>query len=50
MSDIVTIGLIQAHHDTPGGDPVEVHKRVAIAKHVRMIREAAQRGAQIVCL
>jgi beta-ureidopropionase len=27
-----------------------VHKRAAIDKHVRMIREAAQRGAQIVCL
>jgi beta-ureidopropionase len=27
-----------------------VHKRVAIEKHVRLIREAAARGAQIVCL
>jgi beta-ureidopropionase len=50
VSDIVTIGLIQAHHDTAGGEPVEVHKRVAIEKHVRMIREAAKRGAKIVCL
>ena len=50
MSDIVTIGLVQAHHDTDGEQPVEVHKRVAIEKHVRMIREAAGRGAQIVCL
>jgi beta-ureidopropionase len=46
----VTIGLIQAHHDTDGGEPVEVHKKNAIGKHVRMIREAKQRGAQIVCL
>ncbi len=50
MNDIVTIGLIQAHHDTAGEEPVETHKRVAIEKHVRMIREAAQRGAQMVCL
>ena len=50
MNDIITIGLIQAHHDTAGDEPVEVHKRVAIEKHVRMIREAAQRGAKIVCL
>src|SRR5665213_130114 len=49
-TDIVRIGLIQAHHDTDGAQPVEVHKREAIAKHVKMIREAAQRGAQIVCL
>jgi beta-ureidopropionase len=50
VSDIVTIGLIQAHHDTPGGEPVAVHKRVATEKHVRLIREAAGRGAKIVCL
>ena len=50
MADTVTIGLIQAHHETDGGQPVGVHKRAAIEKHVRLIREAAQRGAQIVCL
>lgn len=50
MNDIITIGLVQAHHDTGGDEPVEVHKRIAIEKHVRMIREAAQRGANIVCL
>jgi beta-ureidopropionase len=46
----VTIGLIQAHHDTDGAQPVDVHKKSAIDKHVRMVREAKQRGAQIVCL
>ena len=50
MSDTVSIGLIQAHHETEGSQPVDVHKRAAIEKHVGMIREAAQRGAQIVCL
>ena len=50
MNDIVSIGLIQAHHDVDGDEPVEVHKRVSIEKHVKMIREAAQRGAQIISL
>ena len=50
MQDQVTIGLIQAHHDVDGDAPVEVHKRTAIDKHVALIREAAARGAQIVCL
>jgi beta-ureidopropionase len=49
-TDIVRIGLVQAHHDTDGAEPVEVHKRAAITKHEQMIREAAQRGAKIVCL
>jgi len=49
-SDRVSIGLVQAHHDTAGAEPVEVHKKKAIEKHVRLIREAAQRGAKIVCL
>ena len=46
----VTIGLIQAHHDTDGDKPVQEHKRAAIEKHVALIRQAKQRGAQIVCL
>ena len=50
MESKVTIGLVQAHHDTDGSEPVETHKRKAIEKHVRMIREAKARGAQIVCL
>lgn len=50
MENKVTIGLIQAHHDTDGAEPVEIHKKNAIDKHVRMIHEAKKRGAQIVCL
>jgi beta-ureidopropionase len=50
MDSKVTIGLIQAHHDTHGDKPVEVHKKAAIEKHVKLIREAKQKGAQIVCL
>jgi N-carbamoylputrescine amidase len=50
MNDIVTIGLIQAHHETEGSAQVAEHKRVAIEKHVKLIREAAAAGAKIVCL
>ena len=50
MDAKVTIGLVQAHHDVDGVQPVEVHKKTAIDKHVRLIREAKARGAQIVCL
>lgn len=47
---IIRVGLIQAHHDVDGDEPVHVHKQAAIEKHVRMIREAANQGAKIVCL
>lgn len=50
MDSQVTIGLIQAHHETDGDRPVEEHKTAAIAKHISMIAEAKKRGAQIVCL
>ena len=50
MDSKVTIGLIQAHHGVDGAQPVDVHKRTAVDKHLKLIREAKQRGAQIVCL
>jgi beta-ureidopropionase len=46
----VTIGLIQAKHEVHGDEPIEVHKRVAIEKHLRLVREAASKGAQIIGL
>ncbi|SFE19409.1 N-carbamoylputrescine amidase [Paenibacillus catalpae] len=46
----VTIGLIQASHDVHGDEPVEAHKKAAIEKHLRLVREAAARGAQIISL
>lgn len=49
-SDTVALGLIQAHHDTDGAEPVGGHKRRAIEKHAGLIREAAARGAKVVCL
>ncbi len=50
MESKVTIGLIQAHNDVDGDQPVETHKKAAIEKHVKLIGEAKKRGAQIVCL
>ncbi|KIL36027.1 acyltransferase [Cohnella kolymensis] len=48
--DTVTIGLIQAKHDVHGDEPVAVHKEKAIEKHLGLVREAAAKGVQIVCL
>jgi beta-ureidopropionase len=50
MSAKVKIGLIQAKNDVHGDEPVEVIKEKAIAKHVGLVREAAGKGAQIICL
>ncbi|WP_018131097.1 nitrilase-related carbon-nitrogen hydrolase [Effusibacillus pohliae] len=50
MPNKVKIGLIQASHDVHGDEPVAVHKEKAIEKHLRLVREAADRGAQIICL
>ncbi|WP_199425879.1 nitrilase-related carbon-nitrogen hydrolase [Thermaerobacillus caldiproteolyticus] len=50
MPDQVKIGLIQASHDVHGDEPVEVHKEKAIEKHVKLVKEAKDRGAQIICL
>ncbi|NIK70062.1 nitrilase-related carbon-nitrogen hydrolase [Paenibacillus sp. BK720] len=46
----VTIGLIQASHDVHGDEPVEAHKKAAIEKHIRLVREAAAKGAQMISL
>lgn len=50
MGSKVSIGLIQAKNDVNGDEPVHLHKKKAIEKHVRMVREAAAKGAQIICL
>ncbi|GIM48001.1 hydrolase [Collibacillus ludicampi] len=50
MPNQVKVGLIQASHDVHGDEPVSVHKEKAIEKHLRLVREAADRGAQIICL
>lgn len=46
----VRIGLIQAKSVLPGDAPVEKHKEAMIEKHLGMIEEAAQKGAQVTCL
>lgn len=48
--DTVTIGLIQTKHGVHGDESVVVHKSQAIEKHVKLVREASNRGAQIVSL
>lgn len=48
--ETVTIGLIQAKHDVDGSEPVNIHKASSIEKHMKLVREAKQRGAQIVSL
>ncbi len=50
MSDIVKIGLIQASNDVDGNEPVAVHKEKAIEKHIKLVRKAAESGAQMICL
>jgi beta-ureidopropionase len=48
--NLVRIGLIQASNDVHGGEAVAVHKKKAIKKHIKLIRQAKQKGAQIICL
>jgi beta-ureidopropionase len=50
MSNKVKIGLIQASNDVDGNEPVETHKEKAIEKHIQLVRDAAAKGAQIICL
>lgn len=50
MSSKVKIGLIQATHDTHGDEPCHVHIENANDKHIKLIAEAAAKGAKIVCL
>ncbi|MBH8605324.1 MULTISPECIES: nitrilase-related carbon-nitrogen hydrolase [unclassified Thermoactinomyces] len=50
MGSKVKIGLIQAHHHVDGREPVETHKKAAIEKHLPLIRQAASKGARVICL
>ncbi|RKL68243.1 acyltransferase [Salipaludibacillus neizhouensis] len=50
MSDNVKIGLIQASNDVHGDQSIEIHKEKAIEKHIKLVREAKDKGAQIICL
>src|ERR1700756_2630735 len=50
MPRIVRGGLIQATLCQPATAPVQSIKKAMIDKHLAMIAEAADRGAQVVCL
>jgi beta-ureidopropionase len=50
MSRIVRCSLIQATNAAPPDSSLEVTKSAMIEKHVAYIRQAAEAGAQIVCL
>lgn len=50
MSRLVKVALIQAEHDVHGKESVKKHKEVSIEKHLKLIKEAADKKAQIVCL
>jgi N-carbamoylputrescine amidase len=48
--NLVKIGLIQASNDIHGDEAVAVHKKKAIEKHIKLIHQAKQKGAQIISL
>jgi beta-ureidopropionase len=50
MPRLVRCSLIQAHSDASPDLPLEQLKRAMIDKHLDYIRQAAEAGAQIVCL
>src|SRR5207245_7210071 len=50
MARIVRCALIQATCSTPAEEPLEKIKREAIEKHLKLIDEAARKGAKILCM
>jgi N-carbamoylputrescine amidase len=50
MARIVRGGLIQATLSEPATAPVDVIKKSMIDKHVDLIAQAADKGAQVICL
>jgi N-carbamoylputrescine amidase len=50
MSRIVRAGLIQATLCEPSTSPVAKIRRAMVDKHVTLIAQAAEQGAQVVCL
>lgn len=50
VAQMVRVGLIQTHHEISGERPLEDHKKWSIDKHLGLIYEAKQRGAQVACL
>jgi len=50
MARIVRCALIQATCSTPTEEPLEKIKREAIEKHLKLIDDAARKGAKILCM
>src|SRR5262249_5895861 len=50
MKDHIRCALIQARHDIPMSEPIDVIQAAAFAKYTRMIEEAAAAGAHIVAM
>src|SRR5262249_48690528 len=50
MSRIVRCALIQATCTTPTEESLEKIKRDAVEKHLKLIEEAAAKGARILCM
>src|SRR5262249_47224006 len=50
MPRIIRCALIQATCTTPTEEPLEKIKRDAIEKHLKLMEEAAAKGAKILCL
>src|SRR5579871_6298005 len=50
MSRVIRCSLIQASNAAPPDASLEITKKAMIDKHVSYIRQAAEAGAQVVCL
>src|ERR687888_548254 len=50
MARIVRCGLIQAACSTPVEEPLEKIRQEAVEKHLKLIDEAAKKGAKILCM
>jgi len=50
MSRITRAALIQASNDEPHDSSIEQTKKTMVDKHVELIKQAADKGAQVTCL
>ena len=50
MARITRAALIQASNDAPPESSIEETKKMMIDKHIKLIKQAADKGAQVTCL
>jgi len=50
MARVVKAGLIQATHACGTDEPLDTIREANVAKHVKMIEQAASEGVQIICM